>query len=125
MNENAKELAEIVGNPQLKAIEAEGITPEYLASKLKAELEALETKVFQHKGNIVVKDDLIAWEIRQKARQDAHKLRGDYPVERKHHTFEGGIPIVPLTEEQERTLEAMKRLLEQDLDTPEGGVGAV
>lgn len=31
---------------------------------------------------ILYSKKLIAWEIRQKARQDAHKLRGDYPAEK-------------------------------------------
>ena len=32
-------------------------------------------------------------DIRQKARQDAHKLLGDYPAEKREHTFPGGIPV--------------------------------
>jgi len=36
---------------------------------------------------------LIAWDVRQKARQDAHKLRGDYPPEKREIGGFGGEPI--------------------------------
>jgi len=58
-------------NPLIEAFENEGITLKYLTKKLKRELNAKETT-----------DKRIAWKIRQEARKDAHKLRGDYPVER-------------------------------------------
>ena len=60
-----------------------GITPDYLAQKLKSELNARETKCFFDKdgGKVVYSRSMTAWEVRQRARQDAHKLRGDYPVE--------------------------------------------
>ena len=54
-------------------------------------------------------------DIRQRARQDAHKLRGDYPIERKHLTVDGGVPVVPLTEDQALELEAAKEVLRQRL----------
>lgn len=63
-------------------LEQHGITAEFLVGKLKEELEACETKVFSTQTGIAYSDDLIAWHIRQKARMDAHKLRGDYPAEK-------------------------------------------
>lgn len=63
----------------------QGIDAKYLMKKLKAELEAEETKFFQDEGKVTDSRDVIAWGTRQKARQDAHKLRGDYPVEKVEH----------------------------------------
>ncbi len=69
-----------------------GITLDYLADKLKEELEAQEVKVFHTdrvtvdlegkkitSDEVIYSDPLIAWKVRQEARKDAHKLRGDYP----------------------------------------------
>jgi len=58
---------------------------ETLIEKLNAELDAEEIKFFQHNGFLTEKN-ITAWTIRQKARQDAHKLRGDYPSEKVEHT---------------------------------------
>lgn len=66
----------------------QGINGPYLAKKLKEELEAEElTKFYDGKGSIKGKREAVAWAIRQKARQDAHKLRGDYPPEKVDHKF--------------------------------------
>ena len=68
--------------PIHRALDNEGITHDYLARKLKAELEAEEVKVFKGDGNTTIESEpLVAWQVRQKARMDAHKLRGDYPAE--------------------------------------------
>ena len=66
-----------------------GIDGPYLAQKAKDELEAHETKAQIPKGHIefVYSKDLVAWDTRQKARQDVHKLRGDYPSEKVEHTI--------------------------------------
>jgi len=58
------------------------LTLDSLLNKLDEELEAHETKVFSGKEGLLYSDDMIAWPIRQKARMDAHKLRGDYPAEK-------------------------------------------
>lgn len=58
------------------------ITAERLLNYLEKELEACETKVFSTQEGLVYSDPLVAWNIRQKARMDAHKLRGDYPAEK-------------------------------------------
>lgn len=68
-------------NPMGPAFKGVGITPEYLAKKIKEELEAEETKVFSGPKGVVYSKNMIAWQIRQRARQDAHKLMGDYPAE--------------------------------------------
>ena len=64
-----------------------GIDGPYLANKLKAEFEAEETKFFQHEGIVTDQRDVIAWGTRQKARENTHKLRGDYPSEKVEHTI--------------------------------------
>jgi len=81
--------------PIVRALDARGITLPYLARKLKAELNAKETKVFLNKntGEIVYSDPLVAWGIRQEARQDTHRLRGDYPPEKKELSGRNGGPI--------------------------------
>jgi hypothetical protein len=62
-------------------LDVRGITPSFLAKKLKAELEATEIKAFNHGGKLVYSDPLVAWEVRQRARIDAQKLLGLYPAE--------------------------------------------
>ena len=61
-----------------------GITDDYLAKKLKAELNAKDTEVFLPKNSRkpVYSKPMIAWDVRQKARMDAHKLKGHYPAEK-------------------------------------------
>ena len=75
-------------NPMGPAFEGEGITPEYLARKLKSELNARETKAQIPKGatEFAYSKSMTAWDVRQKARQDAHKFMGDYPAEKVEHS---------------------------------------
>ena len=73
-------------NPILKALKKKDITCDRLAELLDEELKAEETKFFADKGIVIDQKDVVAWGVRQKARQDAHKLRGDYPTEEVKHT---------------------------------------
>lgn len=74
-------------NPMKKALKAKDITCDYLAKKLKEELEAEDNIQYKDKeGESAGEKHSIAWTTRQKARQDAHKLRGDYPTEKVEHT---------------------------------------
>jgi len=75
-----------LNSPIVEALENEGITPSYLAKLLKKELKAKEVKVFNDKGIVIYSDPLKALDIMQKARQDAHKLRGDYAAEKHEVT---------------------------------------
>jgi hypothetical protein len=89
------------------ALNAEGLTAQELAKLLKRELRAKRTETFKgtvkrfnSAGFVESQEDLViyskpmtAWEIRQKARMDAHKLRGDYPPERKEVSGIDGEPI--------------------------------
>lgn len=77
--ESGGEAAEKARQAVVSALERQDITLDYLAEKLKDELEAHEVKVFNHLGEVVISQPLVAWKVRQEARKDAHKLRGDYP----------------------------------------------
>ena len=86
-----KDIGEEIANeylrPILEAIESQGLTPTYLAKKLKYELDYTEPRFFAGKeakgkrGRL--KPGPKAMRVRQTARQDAHKLRGDYPAEKR------------------------------------------
>jgi len=64
-----------------EAMRRRGITPDYLARKLKAELNAKSVKVFldAKTGRVLYSEKMIDWQIRQKARQDAVRLLGLEP----------------------------------------------
>ena len=72
-----------LNNPMIDILDSKGITTAYLAGKLQEELEAEEQKVFNNKGKVIYSNKMTTWKTRQEARKDAHKLRGDYPAERK------------------------------------------
>jgi len=76
----------------IKAFRSEKITASYLAKKLKQELNAKETKVFLGKESeeVIYSKGLVAWDVRQKARIDAHKLMGHYPAEKHEVTGKEG-----------------------------------
>lgn len=69
------------------------ITALFLKKKHLKEMEAMETKFFQFQGMIMSQVDVIAWDIRQKARIDAAKLLGHYPADRHELTGPEGGPI--------------------------------
>jgi hypothetical protein len=102
---NSEEFRKKIGRTMKDVLEEGGITDEYLRTKLKKELCAKETKVFNDKGKLVYSDDLIAWEIRQRARMDAHKLRSDYPAE--EHRF--GEIITPRSPEEQKMLQEIAK----------------
>jgi len=75
-------------NPVIQALERKGITLDKLADYLNEELKAKEIKVFNDKGTIIYSEGVPALDIQQRARIDAHKLRGDYPAEEHRITGE-------------------------------------
>jgi hypothetical protein len=87
MSDIAKKMLDSLSRPIIEAMDKEGMTLEYLMKKLKKELEAKETKFFAFQGKVISKRDVIAWGVRQNARQDANKLRGDYAPEKHEHSF--------------------------------------
>jgi hypothetical protein len=81
--EAGKRAGEEVRRETRALLEDAGINLSYLIGKLQDELNAYDTKMFAHQGEIGDTRDVIAWDVRQRARQDAHKLRGDYPAEKQ------------------------------------------
>ena len=84
----AAEFQKSIESPVIAALEKEGITLSYLSKILNKELKAKEIKVFNDKGRIIYSDGVPALDIQQRARIDAHKLRGDYPAEEHRITGE-------------------------------------
>lgn len=92
------ELKEAAVKPDENSVKFEkhGITDDYLINKLKEELEAEEEfqRQIGKKEIVIVRKPL--WKIRQDARKDAHKLKGDYPAEKHEHTgdviFHSNVP---------------------------------
>ena len=87
-------------NPMIDALELEGINTDYLTKKLKRELNAKEIKVFSNANGVIYSKNMIAWQIRQKARQDAHRLRGDYPAEKRE--LSGHVTLEDIIKAQEK-----------------------
>ena len=79
---NKEDILKNLNSPIIQALNDQGITPSYLAEKLKEELNAKQTKVFQHQGEVIYSADIPALEIQQRARMDAHKLLDHYPKEK-------------------------------------------
>jgi hypothetical protein len=50
-------------------------------------------------GETVIEWDEVAWDVRQRARMDVHKLRGDYPAEKREITGAHSGPLQMLYEE--------------------------
>ncbi len=91
---------------KLQTFDKHGITEDYLIGKLKAELES-EEEIQRHINKKEVKIIKVPiWKIRQDARKDAHKLRGDYPAEKHEHTgdviFHSNVPEPDMPEEEEK-----------------------
>ena len=64
----------------IQAMDKAGITLDRLLGQLSDELQAKDTKFFADKGIIKDTAEVVAHDVRQRARIDAHKLRGDYPA---------------------------------------------
>ncbi len=80
-------LIDLIGTPIINILNENDITPERLAKKLNAELEAEDTKFFQKDGVVVETHNVIDWKTRQTARMDAHRLMGHYPPEIKGDAY--------------------------------------
>ena len=64
----------------IQAMDKAGITLDRLLGQLSDELQAKEVKHFAYQGKVEDEREVIAHDVRQRARIDAHKLRGDYPA---------------------------------------------
>ena len=82
-------LQKLINSPDMiSAYEKVGITGEYLAKLTKQELGAKETKFFAEKGIVKTEKNVIAHDIRIKALDITHKVRGDYKPEKHEITAE-------------------------------------
>jgi hypothetical protein len=110
------EMRDVDGGNFVDKIDAGGITDEELVKLLASELKAVEQKVF-HKGEgeqgLVYSKPMVAHETRLRALDMALRLKNRYPAERKQVQIEGGLPIIPLTEDQQLELQAMKEVLKK------------
>src|SRR3972149_7563440 len=97
--------------PIRHALDEQGLDERFLAKLLKEETEATVEKPFLSRKKIIYSKPLPAWEIKQRARMDAHKLRGDYPVE--EHRITGDMITSRSPEEIEVLREAAKRVIEE------------
>ena len=108
-----------LNRPILKGLDSEGIDDVFLVKKLKEELDASLPKLFQSEGNVIESREIPVRDIRQCARQDAHKLLGHYPDERHRVSIEG-FPRPELTEEQLIEVKIKKQLLLDQLKGQNG-----
>ena len=92
--EAGRKAAEVVHAAMAETFEKAGISREFLTTKLLEELNANETKFFQKDGKVLESRDVVAWDVRQKARQDAHKLLGHYPKESLELTLSKPILVI-------------------------------
>ena len=102
-----KEIQAELLSPIIEALDAEGITLPYLAKQLKKELKSKEIKVFNDKGKIIYSDGVPALDVQQRARIDAHKLRGDYPAE--EHRITGEM----ITSRSQAEVEELKKIADR------------
>lgn len=99
-----EEIEKDLSRPILEAFDNHGITLDSLVKQLSKELKAKETKfvkvkkgvlgsieekipagvkkIWETSEEVLLAINAKAWGIQQNARQDAHKLRGDYPAEK-------------------------------------------
>jgi len=85
----ADEMIQAILAPMKQALDDEGITMPRLAKQLGQELEAMRVEVRGGKEGLQYSKPLVAWDVRQRARMDAHKLLGHYPAEK--HDISGSI----------------------------------
>ena len=76
----ANDVLNSLNTQMIQAMDKAGITLGRLMRQLSDELQAKDTKFFADKGIIKDTAEVVAHDVRQRARIDAHKLRGDYPA---------------------------------------------
>ena len=84
----------------LQSYYEQGFNGNLLAQKHLEELNATETKTFFDKrtGEVVYSEPLIAWDIRQNARESAHKILDHLAPEK--HQFVGDLPLMTVVVQQ-------------------------
>lgn len=76
----ANDVLNSLNTQMIQAMDKAGITLDRLMRQLSNELQAKEVKHFAYQGKVEDEREVIAHDVRQRARIDAHKLRGDYPA---------------------------------------------
>jgi hypothetical protein len=105
------DITKALASPMEEVLRKEKITPEYLAKKLKRELNAKEVKVFHNKDTgVIYSEKMVSWTIRQKAREDAQKLLGLYPADKHEVTFPHGLTIGDMSEDQKKSAKDVARI---------------
>jgi len=92
--EAGRKAAEVVHAAMAEAFARRGIDDDFLTTKLLEELEAKDTKFFQKDGVVIESREVVDWDVRQKARQDTHKLLGHYPKESLELTLSKPILVI-------------------------------
>jgi hypothetical protein len=78
------------------ALQQQHITARTLAAKLKEELSATQTKLLKDADRLSgTTIEVIDWGTRQRARIDAHRLRGDYPAEQSKVSIDSRVELPP------------------------------
>ena len=117
-------------------LDSHGITIDFLARQLKAELRAKETRFYKIKGSrgwtekrgvkVVAKSEdealvaisVAALTIRQNARKDAHMLRGDYPKTQIEHSGSLNVEL-----DSAKDLLAGRLISDSPAEDPQGPAG--
>lgn len=94
MSLTKEELIQEILHPSKQACEDAGISLAFLIKKAKSELKAKTVKHYAHQGVVMDERTYIDWSTRQTARQDLHKIRGDYPAERHDHNVKGAVTVI-------------------------------
>lgn len=102
-----------------QALDKADLTLDYLIDKLKEELEVTQIRVFHYQGSLTESDPLIDWQTRQKARQDAHKLRGDYPAEKHDVGGEAFTSLAQYVEALEKASAITARVTDEPAKQPD------
>jgi hypothetical protein len=99
-------------HPFIATLDNEGLSLEYLARKLKKELNAKKIDTFKAKKvekdiasgviteteEVIYSVPMVDWKIRQVARKEALAYRGIIAVEKKELTGKDGAPLIPKIE---------------------------
>ena len=111
--DEARLISEKIQSDFNRKLESQGVSDEVLIEALKGGLDATTIKQFQNEGIVIKGDPVPNHEIRMKALDIALKLKSHYPAERKHIQVEGGLPMIPLSEDEQVELDAIKEVLRQ------------
>ena len=109
-----KEIYESLGTPIIRSLDDNGITIDELTKGIAEGVQAVESKSFQYKGEVIESNPKTAWETRRAFIDMALKLRALHPSERHHVTVEAApVPDLPLSDDERAELEARKQVIKE------------